>query len=610
VRENERRRILDQVAEAVHRGAPLDSYQDQVDRLVVEAGMPLDAIEAEVNDRISRIQTDEEIDNLRSSVKKKGLLIGGATAAALLLLSLVGSYLLMQFMLPTPEPTPTPTATPAPVAIAVQPAGHWLFSIETREVQPASGDPTQAIVTMHVIDKDGNPAPDGLEASFSATSGDITPRTSTVRNGVLTALFTAAPGAPPATLSVTMQNDTASHQLPAFSPGGVAQEQTPVQTLTPEVTLSPVSVTPTATPAPVELTIDWTPRYSTTIEIGVGQTLTMILGTRRQGDAAPDTKVDVTAANGLVSFGGSSSTTVTTDERGTVSVELVASQNPGDDTLQVGGALIVTTQPLQVRVLPVGTLLRDLHLRTEPVMAQAKWVSDAAEKSGSRFVILGTHPCYDMNGTKEAGIPCYLVRDSEGTKFWLEGADGDIDIKPLNAKVEDVSRDAANDTTNALPSSSSSEESSDPTKVQLRLQEGDTSGEERVPVFKADSTEVVLAELPEDVTVEILEDTEGSKIVPVRVVLWVPVDNVIGTDPSQQLTNSNGSVDVCVYQPGKSPNDDSDKHCGTLAQITPAISFARSLTEVEKADETKFGVDTWKLAVINAWVNRGNIKSP
>ncbi len=605
MKERERRRILDEIAYAMHSQSKPEDYAASVDQLV-EAGMSLDAIEAEVNDRISRIQTDEEIDNLRNSVKKKGLLFGGITAVALLLLSLIGSYLLMQTVLPAPEPTPTPTATPAPVAIAEQPTGHWLFSIETREVQPALGDPTQAIVTVHIIGKDGNPAPDGLEMHFSVTSGDITPRTAIVRNGVLTALYIAATGAPPATLSVTMQNDEASHQMPAFGPGGMAQEQTPTQTPTPEVTPSPTPETPTPAPEPVDVTVGWTPRYSTTIEIGVGQALTITLDTRQQGEAAPNTEVNIAAVNGFVSFDGNSSTTVTTDEKGMASLELVASQNQGDDTLQVSGASVAATQFIQVRVLPVATTLKDLHLRTEPVMAKDKWVSQTAEKSGSSFVILGTHPCYNEYGTDEAGIPCYLVRDSGGSKAWLEGSDGAISIEPLDAKVEDVARDAATDTIDA--STSSSDEDSSTSQVQLRLSGGDTSDEANVPLFGDDSGQKVLAELPTDVTVELLEDTPASDFLSVRVVLWVPVDNVTGTEPNQTLTNPSSTVDVCVYQPDKSPEDDGDKYCGTLAQITPAISFARSLTETEKADETTFGQSTWKLAVIDAWVKRDNIK--
>lgn len=608
MRENERRRILDEVAEAVHRGDPLDSYQDQVDRLV-EAGMSLDAIEAEVNDRISRIQTDEEIDNLRSSVQKKGLLFGGITAVALLLLSLVGSYLLTQSMLPAPEPTHTPTPAPTSVAIAEHSVGHWRLAIDTRGVQPTSGDPTQAIVTVHVVDKGGNPAPDGLEARFSVTSGDITPRTATTRNGVLTALYTGVAGASPATLTVKMQNDIATYQISTFGSGTVVQEQTPTETPTPEMT--PLSTPVTPTPEPIEVTIDWTPRYSDIIEIGVGQSLAVTITAKRQSEAVPGAELDVTAASGLVSFDGNSNASIATDETGTSSVILAASETPGEDTLQIVSTVSVT-QSVQIRVLPVATILKDgIHLRTQPVMARAMWkggIGGPSERKGSSSVILGKHPCYDSDDSISAGFDCYLVRDSNGAPYWLQGDPGTIEIRPPGAIIEEMPRDAVENIDNALTPSPSSKESSIVTQRQLRLSEENTNAVDKISLWKDSSGKVVLAELPEGVVVGVLEENSASEFVPVQVVLWVPSGKVTDTDSNQSLTNPNASTDVCGYQPGKEPQDKGSKSCGSLKVVTPAIPFARPLAEIERTDETRFGSGHWRLAVIDAWVKRENLR--
>lgn len=607
MRENERRRILDQVAEAVHRGDTLDLYQDQVDRLVVEAGMPLDAIEAEVNDRISRIQTDEEIDNLRSSVKKKGLLIGGVTAVVLFLLSLAGSYLLMQMVLPAPEPTPTPTATVTPVVIAAQPAGHWLFSIETREVQPAADDLTQAIVTVHVIDKDGNPAPDGLEARFSVTSGDITPRAATARNGALTALYTGIPGALPAMLEVTVQHDTVMYQMPAFGSKAVVPEQTPTETPTPEVSPTPTSE---PTPEPIELTVDWTPRYSPVIEIGVGQSLTTTITVYRHNEPVSGVVVNITAVNGLVTLDGASSSAITTDDTGTATIELNASDNIGDDTLQISADAAGPIQLYQVRVLPVATILKaNTHLRIEPVMAQTKWKggSDApAEQKGSSFAILGQHPCYGLDGVTEADFHCYLVWDLDGKKYWLQGDTGILDIRPAGAAIEEVGRDAAQDSSAASTASSTDEEESVIASGQGRLQAGDAGSEDKISLWKENAGQTALVELPENVNVEVLQEDDQAAFVQVRIVLWVPVNNVTGSEPPS-LTNPNASVETCGYQPGKAPDDEGSKYCGSLKQVAPAIGFARSLTADEKNDETGFGQGKWKLVVIDVWVKNENL---
>lgn len=600
MKERERRRILDEIADAVHRQSKPEDYAASVDQLV-EAGMSLDVIEAEVNDRISRIQTDEEIDNLRSSVKNKGLLIGGVTAVALFLLSLYGSYLLMQSMLPTPEPTPTPTATATPVVIAVQPAGHWLFSIETREVQPAAGDPTQAIITVYIVDKEGNPTPDGLEASFSVTSGNIMPQTSTVHNGVLTALYTAVTGAPPAVLTVNVQNDVATHQMPVLGLGAAAQELTPTATPIRETEPSLTPETPTPTPEPVEITLDWSPKWvSDTIDIGVGQSITLTASVNQNDQPVPNAHLLFTVDSAVATIVLSeTSTDIATDENGIVRILLRANDQVGKSVMQaqLPEFSSVSMSLPNVVVWPVAVILKEAQLRKQPDMQDDSKTGETA-KVGERYIVEGE------NGDWR------LVRLVDGRKLWV--AKTLIDLKPEDSKLPSLEKDAAVVTAPVLSSASDSNISGSeasqrlgPGFYSLDLPDGESGGTGTVEVF-APSSENVLAELPEGVNVEVLQEVDQAAFVPVRVILWVSASNVTdGTPPT--LTNSSAPVDVCWYQPGKAPDDEGSKYCGTLKRVTPAIEFARSLTEDEKKNETSFGQDKWKLAVIDVWVKNENL---
>jgi hypothetical protein len=455
---------------------------------------------------------------------------------------------------------------------------------------------------VHVVGRDGNPAPDGLEARFSVDSGNITPGTATVRNGVLTALYTAATGASPATLTVNVQNDVATHQMPVLSSGVEAQEQTPTATPIPEAEPSPTPVPPTPTPEPVEIALDWSPRWvSDTIDIGVGQSITLTASVNRNDQPVPNANllftVDSAVAMIVLSEAGAD---IATDENGIARILLRASDQVGKSIMQaqLPEFSSVSMSLPNVVVWPIAVIHTEAQLRKQPDLLPGSKTGDTA-KVGERFIVEGENEDWR------------LVRLVDGRKLWV--SESLINLEPRDFKLPSLEKDAAVVTASVLPSASDSKTSGSealqrlsPGFYSLDLPDGESGGTDTVEVF-APSSEDVLAELPEGVDVEVLEDTGEAEFVQVRVVLWLSADNVTGSEPPS-LTNSGTSGAVCGYQPGEAPEDEVGNYCGDLKQVTPAIPFARLLTSTESQDETNLGSDTWKLAVIDVWVKRENLR--